>query len=366
MSGDSSWSSVVFATHCDGVNGSTTVTDAKGHTVTVSGGLQVSTAASVFGGASLAFNGSNSYLTITDSGAFSFAGDFTIQFRARGDVVGKCVMSNSAGTNLYNNGLSIGATTVISGMGLSTSSTTFRDYEISRSGTTVKVFEGGVVKGTGTFSGTANFTNLVFGRYAPGSNLYFSGYVDEIRITGGLARHTAAFTPATAEFDFFAPSYAGDGAVTIPVTVVGVGRYKLVGNGAVSITPTVNGAGALVYQGYGEASLASLRGSAEGMHPFYADGAGVLPLTGAATGCFLVYGEGEGQLPLSAIAAGSFPITSFATAKLQFHGLGVGTAPPTGSAGGKLPLSGLGYGTLGVKGSAAGALRLRGTAAGIA
>lgn len=359
MSGDINWSSVVFATHCDGANGSTSVTDAKGHTVTVSGGLQVSTAASVFGGASLSFNGTDAYFTITDSGAFSFDGDFTIQFRARGDVVSKCVLSNTAGTYLYNNQLSIANTTVISAMSLSSGSTVFRDYEISRSGTTVRVFEDGALKGSGTYSGTADFTNLVFGRYAPNGNLYFSGYVDEIRITGGLARHTAAFTPATAEFDFFAPSYDGTGAILIPVTVNGVGHYKAVGSGAITVQVGVAGSGAVVYKGVADVSLASLRASGTGMHPFYADGDGVVPLSASGSGWFLVSGDGLAQLMFSGDGVGSFPITSQAIARLVFRAAGVGQVPPSGRGAAKVPLLGVAIGKLGVKGAASCQLKLR-------
>jgi hypothetical protein len=52
--------------------------------VTANGNAHITTAQSVFGGASGAFNGVNSYLTTPDSPDWYFgAGDFTIDFRVR-------------------------------------------------------------------------------------------------------------------------------------------------------------------------------------------------------------------------------------------------------------------------------------------
>lgn len=364
MSGDINWSSVVFATHLDGADGSTSIVDAKGHSVTAGGGLQISTASAKFGGASAYFNGADAYIGIADSGAFNFAGDFTIEFQANGDIVGKCLLSNTSGTYLYNNALNVNGAPIVTDLNLSSSSGGFRHYEISRAGTTLRVFEDGVLKGSGSLSGTANFTGLVFGKYAPNGNLWFSGYVDEVRITGGVARHTSAFTPPTAEFDFFAPAYDGVGSVTIQVQASGVGQYKALGIADVTVHVIGNGSGALTYSGTALVNLTSLRGSADGTHPFYAEGGVALALYGDGEGWFAVYGEATARVKLSTQASGVFPLTGRTAAKLAFRGLGAGNVPSAGDGFGRVPFAGFADGHQATLGSAASSLTFQAHAVG--
>lgn len=69
-------------------------------------------------------------------------------------------------------------------------------------GTTTRIFVNGVVKGT--YAGTQMFTaNAPFYIGAGGSSLttdYFYGYIEDFRVTKGIARYTANFTPPTAAF----------------------------------------------------------------------------------------------------------------------------------------------------------------------
>jgi hypothetical protein len=67
--------------HGDGTNGSTTITDSSisPKTVTAVGNAQISTAQSKFGGASIAFNGTTSYLTTPANSDFAYDADFTIE-----------------------------------------------------------------------------------------------------------------------------------------------------------------------------------------------------------------------------------------------------------------------------------------------
>ena len=70
--------------HGDGPNASTTFTDQKGKVWTPSGGAQISTAQSVFGGASMSFNGSNSVVSTPNSADFAMGtGAFTAELRWR-------------------------------------------------------------------------------------------------------------------------------------------------------------------------------------------------------------------------------------------------------------------------------------------
>jgi hypothetical protein len=68
--------------HGDGVDGSTTFTDTSGKVWTLNGvGIEIDTAQSKFGGASIYFPGNGSYLSTPNHADFAFAGgDFTIDF----------------------------------------------------------------------------------------------------------------------------------------------------------------------------------------------------------------------------------------------------------------------------------------------
>lgn len=78
--GDPYWANVVSLLHMDGANGSTTFTDQKGKTWTPNGNVQISTAQSVFGGSSAAFDGVNDSLSIASHADFGFGtGDWTVE-----------------------------------------------------------------------------------------------------------------------------------------------------------------------------------------------------------------------------------------------------------------------------------------------
>ena len=64
----------------------------------------------------------------------------------------------------------------------------------------IRVFIDGTLKNTsgGTYADLVP-RYLEIGRYA--TTNYLNGYAQSIRITKGLARYTATFTPPTAEFD---------------------------------------------------------------------------------------------------------------------------------------------------------------------
>ena len=84
---------------------------------------------------------------------------------------------------------------------------TWYHIAVSRSGTDLKAFVNGTQIGSTitdstNFSGAAGSRPLRIGRwqYGGGINAYLNGYAQDIRITKGLARYTANFTPPTVEF----------------------------------------------------------------------------------------------------------------------------------------------------------------------
>lgn len=199
--------------HCDGSDASTTFTDDSqhGHTVTAYGDAQVDTAQSKFGGASLLLDGSGDYLQIPHSTEFTFGtGDFTIDLWVRPSTVSGAggVFSKLASYGpflIYRNGsayqfyssASGSSWNITAGSSLGTAVlNTWSHLAVTRSGNTFRLFQDGVQ--TLTFSTSASLYNgsnpVYVGR---DSSTYFAGHVDEIRLTKGLARWTAGFTPPT-------------------------------------------------------------------------------------------------------------------------------------------------------------------------
>jgi hypothetical protein len=233
VSDDPNYSSVSLLLNGNGTNGSTTFTDSSsyGHTVTPVGNAQISTTQSKFGGASIAFDGSGDYLSIPDSDQFEIgSGDFTFEawIYLTGYSVAYlgqyyiaeiiCKDGSSRGFNFEIKGTSTSWTTLGVGLFSSnstviyTSATTSFDlntwYHVAavRNGTSLRLYKNGVDVGGGTNATSAQNTATVVtvGSENPywislGYGYYFPGYIDDIRITKGVARYTANFTPPTAQ-----------------------------------------------------------------------------------------------------------------------------------------------------------------------
>lgn len=208
---DPNFANVSLLLRCDGSSGSTTFTDlsTNAHAITAVGTAQVSTAEKQFGTGSLSvgFSGTG-YIDTPASSTFSFPGDFTIECWAKFDASQPGALSTLFELNSYLNGLMVRSdntyvnNTAIGWTGLV--NTSWRHLAITRSGTTVRWFRDGTVDAYAqTLSGTINSVNgkLRFGAdiHTAGGNP-MRGYIDEIRVTKGVARYTANFTPPTEPF----------------------------------------------------------------------------------------------------------------------------------------------------------------------
>ena len=217
---DPDFANVSLLLHGDGTNGSTTIVDSSSSskTVTAVGDAQISTAQSKFGGSSIYFDGSGDGLTCAASPSFDFGtGDFTVEFWLYQIATGINVTvidnnyatapnftlqsaSSSLNFSLYLNGLS----TVITESS-SHSLNTWHHYAIVRNGTSapnVRIFRDGTSVATGTYTGNVGNGSAIY-RIADtftGAGRDFPGYIDDFRITKGVARYTANFTPPTAPF----------------------------------------------------------------------------------------------------------------------------------------------------------------------
>jgi len=207
---DPDFSSVSLLLHGDGANGSTTFIDSSsyGHTVTPVGNAQISTTQSKFGGASMYFDGSGDNLTLTNDASFVFGtGDFTVEmwvyhtsensqeFYYDGRPGSPAVQG--AYVTLYKRSSNQLALFVNSANRIVSTTEILQDawYHIAvcRQGSSTKLFLNGTQEGS-TFTDTTNYLNGA-SRPIIGE---VGGYIDDLRVTKGVARYTSNFTPPTA------------------------------------------------------------------------------------------------------------------------------------------------------------------------
>jgi hypothetical protein len=205
--------SVSLLLHGDGTNGSTTIVDSSPtpKTVTAVGDAQISTAQSKFGGASIAFDGTGDYLTVPSNLGFAFGTqDFTVEAWVYfGNLTSfSSIASSRDGANTLT-GWTIGLnsseapyfyTSGFNIQGSALSQNTWHHIAVTRSGTSLKMFANGTQAGS-TATDSRDYTNQTFAVGATiDGNQVFNGYIDDLRITKGIARYTANFTPPTAPF----------------------------------------------------------------------------------------------------------------------------------------------------------------------
>jgi hypothetical protein len=184
------------------------------------GGAAISTAQSKFGGSSMAFDGTGDYLIFPSAQTQNFVygtGNFTIEFwfymsalAGSGNYYvlydGRPSSTSGAYVNLGINNATpesyVNGATVISGSALSAN--TWYHFAYARSGSSTKMFINGSQVGS-TYTDTTNYLNAA-DRPVIGTNGFnvaqynFNGYIDDLRITKGLARYTTTFTPPTQAF----------------------------------------------------------------------------------------------------------------------------------------------------------------------
>jgi hypothetical protein len=181
--------------------------------ITSSGNVTVDNNIYKFGGGSAYFDGTGDYLVVPTNSALDFGtGDFTVE----GWVLPNSLLSDwfiisSSGTGGLFFGFS-SATTVGFGWGRTSVAWDYRvagsatvgvwqHVAVTRSGTSMRLFVNGVQSGTTQTVSTAynlGVTSTTIG--SQGNLYYFTGYMDELRITKGVARYTANFTPQTVAF----------------------------------------------------------------------------------------------------------------------------------------------------------------------
>ena len=213
---DPNFSSVISLVHFDGVNGATAFTDVKGNVITNDGGATITTA-SGYGGSEAYFNGVGSGIRIALGAAGVLGSAWTIEAFLTPETFGDgCFFFNMEATSnqnyLYlqtNTNGSVAGFYIDGGIPASAAGVmvvgTRKHFAVCRDGGVLRVFVAGVLATSVTKTFPADPTGTVQFRPNRLHNLNFNGSryqgkMDDIRITKGVARYTANFTPPTAPF----------------------------------------------------------------------------------------------------------------------------------------------------------------------
>ena len=200
----------------DGSNGATTTSDSSNsnHTATFNGNAQISTAQSKFGGSSLLLDGTGDYLSFSASSDWQFAtGDFTIEFWIRigagsayqtiwdfnytsnGCVLIQTTNDSSPKMRVF---LDYGRTSDYITDATAFSLNTWYHYAIVRSSGTVTIYRDGTSTVSGSMPGDVDASaSPTIGIKAGTTDYPLNGYLDDFRISKGLARYTSNFTAPT-------------------------------------------------------------------------------------------------------------------------------------------------------------------------
>jgi hypothetical protein len=143
-------------------------------------------------------------IVVSHAAGFAFGtGDYTVEawvyFTANSGANNAICSLGPTGWELYRRsatqGMAVynGSTNVIIGSTALTNGV-WHHVAVTRSGTNLKLFVDGVLDGSATNSDNITTTSAYIGTYSTGSEP-LSGYLDDVRITKGVARYTANFTP---------------------------------------------------------------------------------------------------------------------------------------------------------------------------
>lgn len=222
---DPYYSNVVLLLHADGTNGSTSIVDNSGtpKTVTAVGNSIIATAQSKFGGSSLYFDGNGDYVTTAENTGFDLTTNNTFEAWVYPASIGtgQGVMGYTTNTHpfvgtmvsyvwfIQSDGTLRFAVNGADGSTQNTITTTaiqagiWTHIAVVKNGTAVTQYINGISSSSSTITNTGNTTgpdwNFRVGSYYTDA-LPFNGYIDEVRVTKGIARYTSDFTVPTAPF----------------------------------------------------------------------------------------------------------------------------------------------------------------------
>jgi hypothetical protein len=270
------------------VLGFETPTDRAGKTITVHGDAKLATAVKKFGTASLALDGTGDYLSVASQPDFNFStNNFTLECWIYRSVSGAqhnvfdfrttntqnapvIYITNLNSLRYYVNGADrIIGTTVSAG--------TWHHIALSREGTSTKLFFNGLQVGS-TWVDTTDYIQspLVIGSRFDGISGNFNGYIDDIKVSKGVARYTSTFAVPTAQL-------TGDLSTVLLITCNGTNGSTAIADNGITLQDLRTSAGGTAsiidfadYSDFG-VELRSIGSAAVyGNYGIYGDGLGVI------------------------------------------------------------------------------------------
>lgn len=291
-----------------GADGSTTFTDRSvaARTVTANGNAQVDTAAYKFGTRSALFDGAGDYLECGDSPDFDIGtADFTVEFwflrdggveAAENAIVCLRLTADSDTLYLYHQRSTHPTNADYLALSDSTATRIYSDAALPantwvhlawcRIGGVHKLFVGGVLQAAtwssgGSPAGAYDPTAIRIGLHPLGVQPLHAS-VDEVRITNGLARYTATFTPPAVAFPH--DEAPGVPALVAVVGVAGIASGEAFGQPTVgSAAATIEAAGIASAEAFG-APVVAAEVAAAGVASAEAFGAPIVAAVVATTG----------------------------------------------------------------------------------
>jgi hypothetical protein len=174
------------------------------------GNAQISTSVVKYGTGSMYFDGNgDALLPVASPNLALGTGNFTVElwvnivsststynelldWRKSGNSNGIALIYTSSALQVFN---AITGTYIITAP--TASLNTWYHVAIVRSGSTITFYINGTSVGTATLSSDLTSDQVNIGRYFGGSD-YYNGYIDDLRITKGVARYVGNFTPPVA------------------------------------------------------------------------------------------------------------------------------------------------------------------------
>lgn len=215
--GDANFSSTKLLLGFEGADGSTTFTDesaaARGN-ATVFSTAQVDTAQFKYGASSILLNGTSDYITYAQSADWDFGtGAYTVELFVRFNAVGDvCFVGNRDGSALgwrflRNSGILQFEAGAGGTVGISWTPSTGQWYHMCadrpNGGETRVYVDGAMLQKGGSGGNITNSTlGIAIGRLPSAAAFYLNGWMDELRITKGVARYASdsGFTVPTAAY----------------------------------------------------------------------------------------------------------------------------------------------------------------------
>lgn len=185
--------------------------DETGKSWTVEGSATITSSESVFGGGSLSLPSTGAIVSPSSPDFAYGAGDFTVELFVKfnnflgnqyaldhGSNRGALSTAGAGRLSWYNSSTGISSPIYTTGTGTLTAGVWYH-IAIVRSAGVTSVYTDGVLKSQGSDAYSYGSQVVTVGRYGAGGNP-LNGFIDELRITKGVARYTANFTPPSAPF----------------------------------------------------------------------------------------------------------------------------------------------------------------------